>query len=90
MKQRAGTMFRQMAETNARDIADRDRAHELALRAVETRRLVIERACMLAHLLALNLSEALSVDSCVVESLTLAETKPWLTPRWRSNPALTP
>ncbi len=38
MKQRAGTMFRQMAEKHAREISDMERAHEATIRAVESRR----------------------------------------------------
>jgi hypothetical protein len=38
MKQRAGTMFRQMAEKQAREVSDMERAHEATLRALESRR----------------------------------------------------
>ena len=40
LKQRAGTMFRQMAEKHAREVSDMERSHEATLRAMEARRYI--------------------------------------------------
>ena len=88
MKQRAGTMFRQMAEKHAREVSDMERAHEATLRAMEARRYVQRRAtlpsrcatllCCIVHTDLLALLHTFSMH-------VLVETSPSWTRRWRSS-----